>query len=83
MIEKSLEECMRDHPQGLSPEDRKEWHKLGDAILKLYAKIQVGDRERAVVSVGDRKGNVVIFFKGDPGDAERLTKELYRKKLKK
>jgi hypothetical protein len=56
----------KDHPRGLSPEERGEWHALCERLFDLYNKMPMKETKRKVIAGCDEKNkeNILIFFKG-------------------
>lgn len=63
-----------DHPRGLNPDEREEWHKLCDRLLELYNKMPMGDTKRKIIAGGDEKGlgSILFFLIGTCDDAFKI-----------
>ena len=68
----------KDHPRGLDPEEREEWHTLCKRLFELYRKMPMGSTNRKVIAGGDEEhdGNILMFFKGSKEDLLKLRKIL-------
>lgn len=60
----------KDHPQGLPPEEREEWHNLCKRLFFLYNKMPMGTSERKILAGCDEEenGSILMFFKGSKVD---------------
>jgi hypothetical protein len=67
----------KEHPRGLSPQQRKEWHKKCKRLLELYASMPQGDTSKKCIAGGDTKGNCMFFFQGGLEEAEIVRKFIY------
>ena len=68
----------KNHPTGLCPEEREEWHKLCERLVKLYEKMPMGNTKRKVIAGWCEKNeqNMIMFFKGTAQDLLEIRKLL-------
>lgn len=67
----------KDHPLGLNPKQRKEWHKLWKRMFELYDLMPIGENHRKIIAGHDAKGYIAFIFIGDQKDAEQMRTLLY------
>jgi hypothetical protein len=63
-----------DHPRGLNPEERKEWHDLCTRLFELYEKMPIGETKRKFIG-GTSEHNmdtILIMFKGSVDDVFKI-----------
>lgn len=63
-----------EHPRGLHPEEKKEFHKLCSRIFELYDSMPMGKTKRKVLAGCNEKGSdtCLLMFKGSPEDLFKM-----------
>ena len=67
----------KEHPRGLSPTDRKNFHLLMESIFELYKKMPIHDdpeKFRKLIGGCDEKDptHMVLFFKGNKREFDKI-----------
>lgn len=66
-----------DHPRGLFPEEREEWHKLCERLFELYEKMPALTNRKIISGGKEMHGEIILLlFKGNKDDAFKVKKLL-------
>lgn len=68
----------KDHPRGLCPEEREEWHKVMERLFELYEKMPLGGTSRKAIAGCCEINPDICFlmFKGTEDEVKYLRKIL-------